>query len=279
MPEIAGSLSASSDGGDKAAAAIAAAIVAGNTAGRSGAAEAATALRLTTDAAMRADRERLRKAAEIDAKIRGAIEKHRRAFAELRVELEERVSRAEAEMEKHKETALEIQKEGRGFAAAASVSGGAVRVGAAAEGRQVDEVATAVREADASVAEVRQRTGVLREEMRTELEVNKCLSGLYDGMTGIRWDHATDGSSGFVALNSVKRFEVSGLGHFEASERLWDMIEASLKPGSMIGGARGQQQQQQQQQQQHQQRHHQQQQPELKQQQQVQHHQHQLKKV
>lgn len=215
----------------------------GYVAGRSGG-EAVTAVRHTADGSIRADRDQLRRAAEIDAKVRGAIDQQRRLLAEQRAELEQRVASAEAELARRKEAALEIQSEGRDLAAAvaaasnigAAPGGGPGAVGAADAFPETEEVAAAVREINESVAEVRRRTDALREDVRTQLEVDRCLSGLYDGMTGIRWDHATHGTSGYVALDTVKRFEVAGLDQVDAAESIWQTIEASLKPGSM--GAR-----------------------------------------
>eukprot|EP00928_Gymnodinium_smaydae_P022596 TRINITY_DN18929_c0_g1_i1.p1 TRINITY_DN18929_c0_g1~~TRINITY_DN18929_c0_g1_i1.p1 ORF type:complete len:244 (+),score=65.11 TRINITY_DN18929_c0_g1_i1:72-734(+) len=181
----------------------------------------------------RAERESLRRAGEAEAKMRAAVEQQRRALAQQRAELEERLAAAEADLERRKELARQLQE-------SATMHDGSVGSNERLEEiwREVEATAAEVRAVGEKLGTTRRSEGELSEKEQARLEAARCLHGLYLGMTGIRWEQAASGegderspAAGYVALATAKRFEVAGKSSpVESAEAIWNTIEECLPP-------------------------------------------------
>mmetsp|Transcript_67785 Transcript_67785/g.192414 ORF Transcript_67785/g.192414 Transcript_67785/m.192414 type:complete len:197 (-) Transcript_67785:177-767(-) len=171
----------------------------------------------------RAERELLRRAAEVEASSQDLIERRRQELVEQRLELEARAQAAEEELEAEKAAALALgaeasrqQSEGRGSAGDLS-----------AVWPELEGATAALRATEAELEEVRARAVGAVEEERRHLEASSAMYRLYASASGIRWG-TSDEPEGYVALDSVRHFSTAGLGAQEAADKVWQTIEACL---------------------------------------------------
>mmetsp|Transcript_47220 Transcript_47220/g.122473 ORF Transcript_47220/g.122473 Transcript_47220/m.122473 type:complete len:221 (+) Transcript_47220:83-745(+) len=195
----------------------------------------------------RAERELLRRAAEVEASSQDLIERRRQELVEQRLELEARAQAAEEELEaeKAKEKASVTAQSSAAAASppAADAKAAALALGAEAsrqqsEGRgsagdlsavwpELEGATAALRATEAELEEVRARAVGAVEEERRHLEASSAMYRLYASASGIRWG-TSDEPEGYVALDSVRHFSTAGLGAQEAADKVWQTIEACL---------------------------------------------------
>eukprot|EP00929_Paragymnodinium_shiwhaense_P019064 TRINITY_DN13113_c0_g2_i1.p1 TRINITY_DN13113_c0_g2~~TRINITY_DN13113_c0_g2_i1.p1 ORF type:complete len:218 (+),score=90.62 TRINITY_DN13113_c0_g2_i1:91-744(+) len=165
----------------------------------------------------------LRRATEADARMKGALEQAKRSMNEQRARLDQNLAAKEAEVSACKEAAVEALVE------TTTLSREEREQTLVSLWPEIEDAAAAVQDVNAKRLQLQQQAAEQREAEQTQLEINRCLLRMYDGATGVCWDaDAADGSRGYVAIDSVKSFDVDGLSKAEAADKIWDTIEACL---------------------------------------------------
>lgn len=172
----------------------------------------------------------LRRVTESEARMKGALDQAKRSLAEQKGRLDQKLQATEAEVSARKEAAIEAFVD----LETTQLSRKEQEKGLPAVWEEIEDAAAAVKEVHEQKLLLQRESAEHSEAADKELEVAKAIKRMYDGVTGIHWDDdGKDGSRGFVAIDKVKRFDVSGLSDVQAADAIWDSIEASLGPDAL----------------------------------------------
>lgn len=173
----------------------------------------------------RAERDLLRKASELEAKVRNTIEHRRRVVAEQSAELEAKVAASERELHAEQMATDTLQRE----VASRQREGRKESKCIAGLWPEAEEAAGAANRVNEQVSAVRAQQQRLHEKERAELETQQCVYEILAGATGVCWDTESRGVEGYVAIgNAVRHIDTTGMPRKAAADKMWEQIEGCL---------------------------------------------------
>eukprot|EP00450_Noctiluca_scintillans_P014121 CAMPEP_0194510630 /NCGR_PEP_ID=MMETSP0253-20130528/42022_1 /TAXON_ID=2966 /ORGANISM="Noctiluca scintillans" /LENGTH=178 /DNA_ID=CAMNT_0039353887 /DNA_START=33 /DNA_END=569 /DNA_ORIENTATION=- len=94
---------------------------------------------------------------------------------------------------------------------------------------EMEEYAVAVDRAELESFEMKRRLAQEEDTLQEKLDNASSVYELYAAATGIRWDSVDDGQvRGYVAVDSVRHFDIDRTSARETADALWEEIEAAL---------------------------------------------------
>jgi len=181
-------------------------------------------------AACKLECDQVRRIAETEARIRGAIKQRRGAVAEKRADLEAQLAKAEAALRQKKAEVQALQAKAAADRAALARRG--AHQGLAGTWPDVEQAEAAAKAAEERLSEMRRQASAKADTERQEAEELRGLYQVYCAATGVRWHPSAEGVEGYVAMDGAARaFAISpskAAQPMAVADALWQEIEACL---------------------------------------------------